>query len=95
MGEGDGEMVRFEHDKVVWEIPRDLIELQRSWFAADGACQALASGDDLEALKSARAHRLELTMALQDHPWLLQALSEGRRHQADMAMKACAHAQVE
>jgi len=82
--------VRFEHDGTVWEIPAGLVELQRSWFAADAAVHALAEGEDADGLRLAREHRLELTMALHDDPWLLQAMADGRRHQADMALKACA-----
>jgi hypothetical protein len=86
----EGEAVRFEHGGTVWEVPAGLVGLQRSWFAADDAVHALAEGDDRDGLRLAREHRLELTMSLYEDAWLLQAMADGRRYQADMALKACA-----
>lgn len=90
-------VVEFEYDGRLWQIPGDLLELQRAWYAADGACQALALADpvDAEALRAARAHRLDLTDNLVHHPWLLEHQAAGRRHQADTALKACARQTAE
>jgi hypothetical protein len=84
--------VRVDHGGETWDIPEDLIALQKSWDAASGAVDTLVDGDDTEALKLARAHRLDLTDQLVHHPWLLAAMADGRRFQADSAMKAAARA---
>ena len=80
----------YEHGGVTWDIPNDLIALQQAWDDAHAAVGALVDGDDTEAFERARARRLDLTDALHDHPWLLAAMRDRRRFQADLALKACA-----
>ncbi len=82
--------VRFEHGGTAWDIPRDLIDLQRRWDDAHASVETLVEGDDVEALNAARRRRLDLTDQLVGHPWLLEALAAGRRYQADLALKDCA-----
>jgi hypothetical protein len=84
--------VRHLHGGVEWEIPVDLLEIQRRFDLANAQCARLAEGGDQEAYDAARRQRLEQAMALHDHPWLLEQMAHGRRHQADMALKHLARA---
>lgn len=68
-----------------FDIPADLLELQRAWYAADARCQeisaALPRSADVAAgvaeptpgqrdeLAAARAERLRLTETLLEHGW--------------------------
>lgn len=68
-----------------YNFPPDLLELQRAFFAADARCEDIAathpravdiaageaalSEDQREKLEQARAERLRLVEALQDHGW--------------------------
>jgi len=85
-----GALVEVAHGGVTWGVPADLIGLQRAWFAEDAAVAELAAGGDRTALDAARARRLELTERIVDHAWLLDAMRDGRRFQADQALKFAA-----
>lgn len=68
-----------------YDFPPDLLDLQRAWYAADARCEEIsaalpraadvvsrhaAPAAEQEAeLAEARAERLRLTQALQDHTW--------------------------
>jgi hypothetical protein len=68
-----------------FDIPGDLVDLQRAWYAADARCDELAAAlpsaldvvagtaaptPEQEAeLAEARAERLRLTEELQGHGW--------------------------
>lgn len=68
-----------------FDFPPDLVELQRAWYTEDARCEEIAaslpSAADVAAglveptsqqrtqLDAARAERLRLTEALQDHSW--------------------------
>lgn len=79
--------VRHEHGSVHWEIPVDLLEIQRHFDQADAECARLADSEDRDAYQAARTRRLYEALALHDHPWLLEQMAQGRRYQADMALK--------
>ena len=91
-GRPAGVLVEFEHGGVVWGIPADLIGLQRAWYAEHAAVSELVNNGELAALEVARAHRLDLTERKWNHPWLRDAMRDGRRLQADEALKAAARA---
>lgn len=87
--------VEFEHGGTVWEIPRDLIEAQQRFDAADAQCQSLAAtpnpdADTQAAYKEASDRRGDAVLVLHRHPWLIEHQRAGRRHQADVAMKSYA-----
>ena len=42
-------------DAVTWDIPADLMRLQRDLHAAKAACSAALAGDDSALLEAARA----------------------------------------
>jgi hypothetical protein len=84
------ETITHEHGGRAWEIPADLVALQRESDAAAGAVDTLVDGDDVEALAQSRARRLDLTDRLYEHPWLREQFNRGCRHQADLALKDCA-----
>lgn len=68
-----------------FDFPADLLDLQRAWYGADARCEeagaALPPARDVAAgvaeptaqqqaeLAEARAERLRITEALQDHGW--------------------------
>ncbi|WP_436787929.1 competence protein CoiA family protein [Yinghuangia sp. YIM S10712] len=68
-----------------YTLPWDLVDLQRAWDTADATCRAVAERlpkaldvlagravaptDLRNALESARAERLQLTLELVGHPW--------------------------
>lgn len=82
-----------------FDFPADLLDLQRAWYAADARCEeasaALPPARDVAAgvaeptaeqqseLAEARAERLRVTEALQDHGWWA---SVGTKHK--LAAKA-------
>lgn len=70
-----------------YDIPDDLLALQRAYDQADARVQELVDGDDREALKAARAERLRLVEELHRHPFWS---SVDNRHSADMALKKAA-----
>jgi hypothetical protein len=74
-------------DGSTWDIPADLVRIQRDWDAAEAACAAAAQGDDTDVLDAARARLQELTLAMYRHPWLDEMQREGRRYAADRALK--------
>jgi hypothetical protein len=82
--------VPFEHDGLDWAIPRDLIDAQVEWDRAHAACTRLADGGDRAQYERMRTRRLGITLYLHRHPWLIDHMAAGRRHQADQALKACA-----
>jgi len=84
--------VRHPHGGVDWEIPVDLLEIQRRFDQADADCARLAEGEDQDAYDAARQLRLQQVLALHDHPWLIEQMANGRRHQADTALKNLARA---
>lgn len=79
--------VRHQHAGVEWDIPVTLLEAQRRWDEADAACTRLAADGDPVAYDAARALRLEESLALYRHPWLLDQQRAGKRYQADLAVK--------
>jgi hypothetical protein len=79
--------VRHHHGSAEWDIPVDLLEIQRRFDEADALCTRLAQGDDQDAYQAARLRRLQEALELHDHPWLIEQMAKGRRHQADMALK--------
>ena len=84
------EMISLVLDSVTWEIPVDLVRLQRDWDAANAACSAAAAGDDAALLNAARARLLDLTLELHRDPWLAGHQQDGRRYAADRALKRAA-----
>lgn len=71
-----------------YDIPPDLLQLQRAYDQADARVQDLSVGDEhREALKTARAERLHLVEELHRHPFWS---SVDNRHSADMALKKAA-----
>ena len=54
----DSETIEYEYQGRAWKLPRALAELQVELAKADTEC--LRHSEDPEALRSARAHRLEL-----------------------------------
>lgn len=68
-----------------FDIPADLLDLQRSWYRVDARCEKIASSlpravdvvagvaepssEQQAELAAARAERLRVTEALQDHDW--------------------------
>jgi hypothetical protein len=87
MAEPGASSVRHQHGGAEWEIPVDLLEIQRRFDEADAECTRLAQGDDQDAYQAARARRLQEALELHDHPWLIEQMAQGRRYQADMALK--------
>lgn len=85
-----GPLVPYTHGGVEWEIPVDLLEIQRRFDRADAECARLAGGDDPAAYQAAREQRMEQVLALYRHPWLLDQSAARRRHQADQALKGLA-----
>ena len=79
--------VHHEHGGVAWDIPVDLLETQRRFDAANADCTRLAESEDHEAYRTAQQRRITEVLALQDHPWLREQQAQGRRHQADTAVK--------
>ncbi|MGH3492021.1 MAG: hypothetical protein ACRDQ1_02140 [Sciscionella sp.] len=79
--------VRHPHGGVEWDIPVDLLGIQRRFDEADAECARLVDGEDRDAYQAARTRRLHEALALHDHPWLLEQMAQGRRYQADMALK--------
>lgn len=84
--------VHHEHDRVEWDIPVDLLEIQRRFDAANAECARLAETDEHDAYHAARQRRLTEVVALHEHPWLREQQAHGRRHQADTAVKHLARA---
>jgi hypothetical protein len=70
-----------------YDIPDDLLALQRAYDTADARVQELVDGDDRDGLKAARDERLAAVEALHRHPFWS---SVDNRHQADMALKQAA-----
>ena len=68
-----------------FDFPADLLDLQRSWYAADARCVEIGAAQppavdvvagitevseaEYQALKQARGERWELTEQLQGHAW--------------------------
>lgn len=72
--------VRHEHDGVAWEIPVDLLEVQRRFDTANAECAHLAETDERDAYQAAQRRRLTEALALHDHSWLREQQARGRRH---------------
>ncbi len=79
--------VRHQHGGVEWDIPVDLLEIQRRFDAANADCARLAETDEHDAYHVAQQRRLTEALALHDHPWLREQQVHGCRHQADTAVK--------
>jgi hypothetical protein len=84
MSDSGPRTVRHEHGGVEWDIPIDLLEVQRRFDAANADCAQLA---DSEAYRAVQQRRMAEVVALHEHPWLRQQMAQGRRHQADTAVK--------
>lgn len=69
-----------------YDIPDDLLELQRAYDQADARVQEVLYGDR-EALAAARQERLAAVEALHRHPFWETV---DNRHSADMALKQAA-----
>ncbi|WP_030506344.1 hypothetical protein [Microbispora rosea] len=71
-----------------YDIPDDLLALQRAYDQADAKVQELLVGDEhREALAAARQERLAAVEALHRHPFWETV---DNRHSADMALKKAA-----
>lgn len=71
-----------------YDIPDDLLALQRAYDQADARVQELSVGDEhREALAAARQERLAAVEALHRHPFWGTV---DNRHSADMALKKAA-----
>ena len=84
--------VRHTHGGVEWEIPVDLLEIQRRFDLADAECARLAKDGNQVTYDAARQQRLQEVLALHRHPWLIEQTAQQRRHQADLAVKNLARA---
>ncbi|GAA2411130.1 hypothetical protein GCM10010404_81310 [Nonomuraea africana] len=87
-----------------FDLPSDLVELKREWFAVDDHCRKLAGAlpsnvavlegkaeRDMEgeaALAEARAERLRILEQINSHPWWEEKASD--RHQAWIALAKAA-----
>lgn len=67
------------------DLPDDLIELQRAVDRARAAWRASGEGDGDLMLDYRRAAE-----AVQGHPFMREALAEGRHYQATMALRRAA-----
>lgn len=77
------------HDGQTWQIPADLIEIQRDFDAANADCHRLADSADTSAYQAARRRRMDAVLALHRHPWL-NVEHKAVRAAADRALKDCA-----
>lgn len=82
--------IEFRHGDRTWHVPSDLLDVQKRWDEADRECSRLAGELDTTAYNEARGRRLDLTLELYRHPWLVAAQQAQCRYQADLALKACA-----
>jgi hypothetical protein len=87
MSEPGPRTVRHEHGGVEWDVPVDLLEIQRRFDAANADCTRLAESHERDAYHAAQQRRMAEVAALHEHPWLRQQMAQGRRHQADTALK--------
>lgn len=87
MTDSDAGTVSYELNGVEWEIPVDLLEIQRRFDEADADCARLAESDDHDAYRAAQQRRMTEVLALHEHPWLREHMARGRRYQADTALK--------
>ncbi|MBS2539474.1 hypothetical protein KGQ20_42695 [Catenulispora sp. NF23] len=81
------------------DVPDDLVQLKRSFWAADKQCAELADRPDstdpeVQAamnaeLSAARAERSRITTGLYAHPWWA---TQANRYQADQRVNAAARA---
>lgn len=92
MSDPTARTVRHEHDGITWDIPVDLLEIQRRLDAANADCARLAEGEDREAYRAAQQRRMTEVLTLHEHPWLREQQAHGQRHQADTAVKHLARA---
>jgi hypothetical protein len=95
MSESVEPTVHHEHGGVDWEIPVELLEIQRRFDRVNAECARLARGDDQAGYHASRRERLETVLALYRHPWMLEQTVAQRRHQADLAVKHLARAAQE
>lgn len=79
--------VRHEHGGTTWDIPLDLLEIQRRFDAANADCVRLAESSDSDGYHAAQRRRMAEVLALHEHPWLREHMAQRRRYQADMALK--------
>jgi hypothetical protein len=87
MTDSGARTVRHELNGVEWEIPVDLLEIQRRFDEANADCARLADSDDHDAYRAAQQRRMTEVLALHSHPWLREHMDRGRRYQADTALK--------
>ena len=92
MSEQPNPAARHSHAGADWEIPVDLLEVQRRFDHVNAECARLADGGDQDAYQAACRDRMGEVLALYRHPWLLGQAGAGRRHQADQALKNLARA---
>ena len=81
------------------DVPEDLVQLKRSFWAADRQCADLADRPDSPdaevqtamsaELAAARAERLRITTDMYAHPWWA---TQSNRYQADRKVAAAAKA---
>jgi hypothetical protein len=84
--------VPFEYGGRRWEIPVRLIRARQDWDAAHALCQELERRTDeasRAAYDAAWKQRMDATLRLGRDPWLAER-ADGRRHDADAALRACA-----
>ncbi len=84
-----------------FDIPADLLDLQRAFYAADAECERIGNalpssteiyrGADVDwtLLDQARAKRMEILDRLHAHPWF-DSLEDSRRSAARIALRAAA-----
>ncbi len=87
MSDPAADTVRHEHGGTTWDIPLDLLEIQRRFDAANADCARLAESGDSDAYHAAQGRRMVEVLALHEHPWLREHMAHRRRHQADTALK--------
>lgn len=87
MTDSGARSVSYELNGVEWDIPVDLLEIQRRFDEADADCARLAESDDQDAYRAAQQRRMIEVLALHEHPWLREHMDRGQRYQADTALK--------
>lgn len=86
----DEPTIQHTHGGTRWDIPVSLLEIQRRWDEVEAECTRLALAGDVAGYKEASGRRLDVTLELYRHPWLIEAMVRGRRFQADQAAKSLA-----
>lgn len=84
MSEKPAETIHHRFKDVDYDIPADLLAIQRRYDQADADCRRLAMNDsEADAYDEARARRLQAVLDKHRHPWM----DGGRNHSGDAALK--------